>query len=212
MAERERIARDLHDTLLQSFHGLLLQLQSVANQLAKDLPARSGLERIMDRTEAALIEGRQRVQDLRKADGDLVSRLSCIAEEFDRGPSLSVSVEGQRRELVPPIFDEVSTISAEALRNAFKHSRAEAVHVIIAYHDRHLRVTVTDDGCGLASASSYPPGHFGLIGMQERAQRIGARLSIQSAGEKGCEVDLIVPGKLAYPRVRRRSSSLAPAH
>jgi signal transduction histidine kinase/ligand-binding sensor domain-containing protein len=207
LAERERIARELHDTLLQSVQGLLLRLQLVLDRIPEREPAREMMEQALDRAESALIEGRDRVRDLRSGDvagASLAESLRDAGNELEQnkvGTQLRVVTQGSARPLHPIVRDEAYWIGREALINAFRHSNASAVEVEVRYGWRALRVHVRDNGGGIAAGvleSGGRGGHWGLPGMHERARKIRARLQIWSAAGAGTEVELRVPATLAY--------------
>lgn len=203
--ERERIARELHDTLLQGIQGLILRFQAVAERIPANEPVRSAMERALDRADDVLVEGRDRVQDLRSAPmaGELSGALSKVGEELvpDYPTDFRIVVEGQPRPLDPLVRDEAYRIGREAIVNAFQHARAARVEVELAYQRDGLRLRVRDDGAGMSGGilqAGGRQGHWGLSGMRERAERIGAQLAIWSREGAGTEIDLHVPAKLAY--------------
>lgn len=204
--ERERIARDMHDTLLQSVQGLILRFQSVADRLQGDPSARDAMTQALDRAEAVVIEGRDRLQGLRRVDAsDLeheVQRL--IAEQpFAEGTRVQVSSHGHRRRLQPSAFDEILCIVSEALFNAARHARAAEVRVDVGYGAQWLEIVVRDDGVGLAGQGATPAGpagHFGLLGMRERAQRLGAQFRVEGRPGQGTRVSLRIKAGIAYAR------------
>ena len=210
--ERTRIARDLHDTLLQSFHGLLFRLQASANMLpARPDDAKQNLERAIDQAAQAITEGRDAVQNLRSSTvvtNDLAVALSTLGEELATQARetktmpavVDVVVEGASRELHPILRDDIFRIAGEALRNAFRHAHARRIEVRIHYDDRQLQVRVRDDGKGLdrSALEEERPGHFGLRGMRERAELIGGHIEVWSEAGLGTEVDLKIPAAAAY--------------
>jgi len=207
LSERERIARDLHDTLLQGFQALMLRFQSVAYSIPADQPARQLLENAMLRADQVLYEGRDRIKDLRNAQlaDDLPRALRDVARDFaqDSSASFRVLVQGPCCSLNPAMCDELVLICSEAIRNAFKHANAENIEVEITYDCKYLQVLIRDDGKGIDPAvlgAERREGHFGLIGMRERAQRIGAELTLSSRPNAGTEVEIVVPGNRAYVR------------
>jgi len=214
LGERERIARDLHDTLLQSVQGLILKFDAVAKQIPGDVPARLAIEKTLDHADQILAEGRDRVRNLRAtavALSDLPAAFQRVAEENGRGhkATLKTVVEGNVRELHPMVLEESYCIGREALVNALTHSGGLNVEVEITYDSRLFRLRVRDDGRGIDPeilADGGRPGHWGLQGMQERAGRIGAELKQWSRLGVGTEVELIVPGATAY-RARATSKS-----
>ena len=218
VGERTRIARELHDTLLQSFHGLLLRFQTVS-YLLPERPgeAKETLDRAIAHAAKAITEGRDAVQGLRASTverNDLALAIKTLGDELasdpsaDSPPTLSVAVEGQARDLRPIVRDEIYKIVAEALRNAFRHAHARQVEVEIRYDKDEFRLRVRDDGRGIDSAvlaSRGIEGHYGLRGMPERAALIGGKLAVWSEVGGGTELELRVPASAVYLTAWRRS-------
>ena len=217
VSERTRIARDLHDTLLQSFHGVLLRLQTVS-QLLRERPieAQDQLDSTIDQVAEAITEGRDAVQGLREStvqSNDLALAISTLGEELATGstsqrPGFRVAVEGEARDLHPILRDEIYRIAAEALRNAFQHAQARKVEVEIRYDGEQFRLRVRDDGKGIDPAvlsGQHGEGHYGLPGMRERGTLIGGKLTVWSEVDAGTEVELWVPASAAYTADRRGS-------
>ena len=217
VGERTRIARDLHDTLLQSFHGVLLRFQAVF-QLLPEQPvhAKEKLGSAIEQAAEAITEGRDAVQGLRDStvqSNDLALAIGTLGEELatdtaNHRPAFRVAVEGQSRNLHPILRDEIYKIAAEALRNAFHHARAKQIEVEIRYDNEQFRLRVRDDGKGMDPAilsSQSAEGHYGLPGIRERAKIMGARLTVWSEVDAGTEVELRLPAKLAYTTVRKSS-------
>jgi signal transduction histidine kinase/ligand-binding sensor domain-containing protein len=205
IAERERIARELHDTLLQGFQGLVLRFQSVANRIPPEGGLRASIDEALDRADAVLVEGRVRVRELRSdsADRDLAQALLDAAANAvdDDAPQVLLTVEGAQRRLHPIVREEAERIGEEAIRNAVRHARAETIELLLTYGRRELRMTVRDDGVGMPEAvlaSGERVGHFGLVGMRERAERLGGRLAVTSRKDRGTEVALTLPARAAY--------------
>lgn len=205
LGERERIARELHDTLLQSVQGLVLRFQSVANKMPPEGPARGQLESALARADEIIAEGRNRVQDLRGADdkGDLPELLKerAVAAGFDPAIGVRIVVEGRQRPVDPLVAVELSRVVDEALFNVRRHADAGAVEIVIRFGVRQLGVEIRDDGVGIPAevvAQGHKPGHFGLIGMRERAERIGCSFSIDSRPGMGCAVTMTLPARLAF--------------
>jgi len=206
LEERERIARDLHDTLLQSVQGLILKIHAVARQMRQDEPTRDSLEKTLDQADEVLAEGRDRVRNLRTNPiplGGLPAAFQQVAEETFQGSDaiLQTVVEGHVLELHPVVREEAYSIGREALVNAFTHSNGKHIEVEIIYDPRQFRLRVRDDGHGVDPKILEKGGradHWGLQGMRERAQKIGAQLKLWSGAETGTEVELIVPGATAY--------------
>lgn len=203
-AERERIARDLHDTLLQGFQGLMLRLQAVADGLPAASDARQRLEQSLERGDEALVEGRERVQQLRAASagGDLAQALDSAAQaSADPRVATAVTVRGEPRPLLPAAEDEALLIGREAIGNALRHAQASRIDVVVEHTAEGLRLTVTDDGIGLPTDGLAADGtrpHFGLVGMRERAARLGATLAIGPGDAGGTRVELWIPARAAY--------------
>ena len=209
VGERTRIARDLHDTLLQSFQGLLLRFQVVDESLPPG-EAKEELERTLDLAARAITEGRDTVQGLRPftvETNDLALAIRALGEELagdQTNPNrveCSVEVEGTQRNLHPILRDEVYRIAGEALRNAFRHSQARRIEVAIGYGERQFRLRVRDDGKGIDPEvldGQARAGHFGLPGMRERAELVGGNLEVWSQLQSGTEVGLSIPAAIAY--------------
>ncbi|MBX9798936.1 MAG: hypothetical protein K2Y13_05690 [Burkholderiaceae bacterium] len=209
-AERERIARELHDTLLQSVYGLILRFQAVAQSIPADHPGRIGLEKALDRADEVLIEGRDRVRDLRNevVTGDLHDciRALGVSLAYDGSAAFHLSVIGTPLPLRATVRDEIYRIAHEAINNAFRHARAQQVLVTIEYTLRGFRMTISDDGVGIDQAYisiKGRPDHWGLRGMHERAHKIGANLNIKSIRNAGTEIVLSMSARLAYRNIMR---------
>jgi signal transduction histidine kinase len=217
VGERTRIARDLHDTLLQGFHAVLLRLQTVSQLLQeRSLEAQDELDSTIKGVAEAITEGRDAVQGLREStvqENDLARAISMLGQELATDPSgnrpeFRVAVEGASRNLHPILRDEIYRIAGEALRNAFRHARARKVEVEIRYDDVQFRLHVRDDGRGIDPAvlsRQGSEGHFGLRGMRERATLIGGKLTVWSELDVGTEVELRVSAGLAYASAQRAS-------
>jgi len=217
VSERTRIARDLHDTLLQGAHGLLLRFQTVS-QLLPDRPleAKQKLDSAINQTADFITEARDEVQGLRESTvqcNDLALAIGMVGEELatesnGQRPAFHVAVEGESRDLHPILRDEIYRVAAEALRNAFRHAQARQIEVEIRYDDEQFRLRVRDDGKGMDSAvlaQQSKEGHYGLPGMRERATLIGGKLTVWSEVDAGTEVELRMPGGVAYTATRRGS-------
>ncbi|MGD0416237.1 MAG: two-component regulator propeller domain-containing protein [Terriglobales bacterium] len=217
VGERTRIARDLHDTLLQSAHGVLLRFQTVS-QLLPDRPmeAKEKLDNAIDQTADFITEARDQVQGLRDStvqSNDLALAISTLGQELgtssaNHRPAFRVAVEGESRNLHPILRDEIYKTAAEALRNAFRHSQARQIEVEIRYDNEQFRLRVRDDGKGIDPAilsGQSSEGHFGLPGMRERATLMGGKLVVWSEVDAGTEVELRVPASAAYATAQRHS-------
>ena len=204
--ERERIARDLHDTLLQSVQGLVLRVDAAAQQIPPDHPAHGDLERTLDRAEEVVAEARDRVRNLRTSSvpfEDLPAAFQEVVKQTSHGRDVTFKtvIEGTERELHPVVQEEAYRIGREAIINALTHSEGHHVEVEIAYKQQMFRLRVRDDGQGFDSGileEGGRPNHWGLQGMRERAERIGAELKIWSGRQTGTEVELSIPGATAY--------------
>jgi signal transduction histidine kinase/ligand-binding sensor domain-containing protein len=218
LAERVRLARELHDTLLQSFQGLLLRFQT-AYALFDTRPtdAKDVLGNSIDQTAQAITEGREAVQGLRAStveSNDLAQAITALGEQLAAGASsatsvgMYVEVEGTPWNLHPIVRDEIYRVASEALRNAFRHAQAKQIEVEFRYDERQLRLRVRDDGKGIDAtflAAEGRAGHFGLHGMRERAKLMGGKLTVWTAAESGTEIELIIPAAHAYAASPGRS-------
>ncbi|WP_161989052.1 sensor histidine kinase [Sphingomonas glacialis] len=205
LAERERIARELHDTMLQGIQGVIMRFQSVADKVPEDGQVKGLLEDALDRADAMLVDGRERVLQLRSEGGedDLEKVFSDLGTRstLDRPMDFKVTVLGHPRALEPAVREETARIGDQAIANAFQHSGGSAVRVIISYSEDALGVTVSDNGVGMPDGrdkTAIAEGHFGVLGMRERAERIGATLNLFARRAGGTEMTLNVPARLAY--------------
>jgi len=211
LEERARIARELHDTLLQSFQASLIQMQAARNILdRRPEKAAQTLDKAITTAAEAVAEGRSAIQDLRvhpATQGDLAQLLTAAGQELAQSdaqgdpPVFRVTVEGARQDLEPILQDEVYRIARELLRNAFRHAKAGRIEAEIRYESRQFRLHVRDDGKGLDSEilkAGGRAGHYGLPGMRERANRFGGKLEFWSEAGAGTEAVLTVPGAVAY--------------
>jgi signal transduction histidine kinase len=210
LAERERIARELHDTLLQGVQALILRFQLVADDISPEDPSRRALEEALDRADNVLAEGRDRVHDLRMIGGsdDIEHMILEIARKqvFSPATLIAVVTEGEPRPLDPLVWDEVARIANEALFNIWRHAQAKQIAIRIGFQPDGFSVRFRDDGVGIAEdvlRNGQRDGHFGLPGMHERATKIQSRLVVQRAPGGGTEVNLIVPAAIAYSTTRR---------
>jgi signal transduction histidine kinase/ligand-binding sensor domain-containing protein len=214
LTERERIARELHDTLLQGMQGLIWRFQAATDRIPDSEPARQLMEQSLDRADRLLGEGRDKVKNLRPtATGDLPQALAAEGEQFALAHSVEfrVSILGASRELHPIVREEGFLIGREALGNAFRHAHARCVEAELSYGATALHVRIRDDGAGIGTAvlsAGEKPGHFGLLGMRERAKKLGGHLEIWSKPGAGTEIDLRVPANVAYERPKKTSLGL----
>jgi signal transduction histidine kinase/streptogramin lyase len=224
VGERTRIARELHDTLLQSFHGLLFRFQAARNMLPRrPEEAIQVLDTAITRAEEAIAEGRGAIQGLRPeptaarnlaqlltatgqelAGGSLDARQgNARQDEMGHSPAFRVTEEGQRQTLAPILQDEVYRIARELLRNAFRHADAHQIEAEIRYDSARFRLRIRDDGKGIdlkVLEDGGRIGHWGLPGIRERAKQIGARMDLWSEAGAGTEIELSVPASVAYAK------------
>jgi ligand-binding sensor domain-containing protein/signal transduction histidine kinase len=201
LADRTRIAQNLHDTFLQEVVGLVLHVEMAANQLPSDpLVAKQTLQGVLDQLRQTAAGGRRALTDLRRpniSSSDLARALSQVGEELrgESGPALQVKAEGDVIWLHPLIGDEIFQVGREALLNAFRHSRATTVHLILTCTAVELQLQIEDDGIGISLEvlRSGRPGHFGLQGMRERVTRISGQLGFRNRPDGGAEVTVRVP-------------------
>jgi len=205
LAERTRIAQELHDTLLQGFLSASMQLDVAEDQLPADSPSKPTLKRILKLMEKVTDESRKALRGLRGSADEALNlevAFSRIRQEFgtDEKTDYRVIIRGVKREPRLLICDEVYRIGREALVNAFVHAHAETIEVELEYASTYFRILVRDDGLGIAPhvLESGRDGHWGLLGMRERAERIGASLKLRSRVGAGTEVELTVPGTIAF--------------
>jgi hypothetical protein len=204
LAERMRIAQDLHDTLLQGVVSASMQLHVAVDNLPQDSPARPTLNRTLQLMAHVIEEGRNTLRGLRSSVGhaqDLKNSLLQIPQDLgNQDVEFRVIVQGETLPMRAAIHDEVYRIGREALVNAFRHSRAANIDVQLEYSRHRLRLVVSDDGCGIDAnvLQTGRDGHWGLSGMRARADRVGAKLRLLSRPSAGTEVELTVPGHIAF--------------
>lgn len=205
LAERTRIAQELHDTLLQGILSASMQLHVADEHLPSHSPAKPLVERVLELMGSVIEEGRNAVQGLRSTKRSLLNlehALSQVRQEFPLQSQIAfrVIVEGASRPLHPVVRDDVYRVCYEALSNAFRHSHASDIEVELEYSPRYLRVLIRDNGGGIDPQvlRSGRDGHWGLSGMKERTERIGGKLRVLSRADAGTEVELSVPGQLAF--------------
>lgn len=212
--ERERIARELHDTLLQSIQLLTLRFQFAVEELPVRAKGRPALERAIDEADQVIAEGRERVRDLRPLTGaataEQMIRNVVDRQEFAPDVEVSVTVSGTPRDLDPIVFDEMSRIAGEAVFNIWRHARASHVSIEIDYRGP-FRLRFTDDGTGIdpdVSLAGGRQGHFGIAGMRERAGKLGGEFGIRPLPDRGTEVLVTIPASIAYAHGRRDPMAL----
>jgi signal transduction histidine kinase len=204
LAERTRIAQDLHDTLLQGNLSASMQLHVLADRVT-DPAVKLKLERILERFSEMTEEGRRTVQELRGQTGTADDLELVISREADRlkgdqPVEVRITIHGRKRPIHALVRDECYRIAREALANAFRHAAATRIDVTVEYGSDHLRLRIRDNGRGTDPAilATGRPGHWGLQGMRERAERIGATLTLHAEPNAGMGADLIVPGWFAF--------------
>ncbi len=206
LSERTRIAQDLHDTLLQGVVSASMQLDVAADKLPANSPAKPQIDRIIELIGEVIEEGRNTVQGLRSSNNhssiNFEREFSQIKQNLDVQDQFDfrVIVEGSTRPLHPVISDEVFHICREALINAFHHSGAKTIEVELEYAARYFKILVRDNGIGIDSKilKAGRERHFGLSGMRERAENIGAKLKVWSRKGAGTEIELSIPNKIAF--------------
>jgi signal transduction histidine kinase len=205
VAESTRIARDLHDTGLQGIVRAIMQLLAAVGHPGANSPATLRLSRVLEAMRHVMEEGLNVVRGLRSSN----SESDDLGHAFLRIPQdlgievqidFQVIVLGSARKLHPLIRDEVYHIGRELLVNAFRHSRANCIEVELEYAPKCFRIVVRDDGCGIDLRGLHAGRErpWGLTGMRERAERVGARLSVWSRAAVGTEIALTVPNSIAF--------------
>ncbi len=205
LAERTRIAQDLHDTLLQGLLSASMQLHVANEQLPPDSPAKPRVSRVLELMGQVIDEGRNAVRGLRANTADpleLEQAFARIREELPAAQEVNyqLTAEGTSRPLKPAIRDEVYRVGHEALINAFRHAHASKVELEMRYTAKSFKVLVRDDGVGIDESviKQGKEGHWGLSGMRERSQEIGGKLKVWSRAGAGTEVELTIPAQIAY--------------
>jgi len=205
--ERDRIARELHDTLLQGFQGLVLRFQAILNRIPEDDPLHASVGNALLRADEVLIEGRDRVREIRSEPSHGLPNLlgSFGHSQASESTSFQLSLIGTVVALRPLICDDVYGIAREALTNAFRHASASKVEAELTYERAQFNLRIRDNGTGMdeQTVSGGRLGHWGLQGIRERAHLSGGKLSIRSRPGAGTEVELLIPGKLAYAESER---------
>jgi len=195
LAERSRIARELHDTLMQGFSGVTMEMQAFSNKLEHP-PQRKALDEIIRDAGTCLREARQSIAGLRTGTGPasgLAGSLTLAARQAVEGHDvrLKLAVTAPPRPLLPEVDYNLLNIAKEAITNALRHSGCRTIEVWLETSNETLMLTVKDDGTGIVKAAG--PGHYGMVGMKERAAQIGAKLEIESKAGRGTTVRVTVP-------------------
>ena len=209
LSERERIARELHDTLLQGVQGLILLFQGISFQIPPETPLATRMEQALERAERLMNEGRDSVRDLRASGLEIDAGLQSLVHEQSLGEvRYSVEIVGEPRELQLLLSDELFKVAREAVLNAFHHAEATWVQATLVYKASSLELRVEDDGRGIPPeiAVKGRHGHWGLTGMRDRARKLEGDLEIGPRAGGGTSVRLIIPARMAY----RRSPLLSP--
>ena len=202
--ERDAVARDIHDTLLQRFHGFALTLQGMAGDDRYPSSWRTQLAELAAQARDAIVEGRQRILSLRRSGDTGLALYDDLAAEGSllqqrHGLAFVLDATGNARPVRPECTHELRHIALEGMRNAFGHSKGTTVTVVLNYATDALWLSVTDDGVGMPAAGATPTGsRFGLVGMRERVGRIGGVLNIDTAPGEGTELHVRIPARRAY--------------
>lgn len=205
-AERERIARELHDTMIQGVQGLILRFQAVADRLGDDPEVQGIVQPALERAEEVLVEGRERVTELRtRRVGDFPEELARLASNpiFPQDRIAPLVIAGTPRAIAPGIIDDLLAVLGEALGNAAAHSCASRIEIGVRFGRWSFVAHVRDNGIGMAEGvitGGGAPGHFGLVGMKERTEALGGRFVVESASGFGTVVELLIPARIAYAR------------
>lgn len=205
--ERERIARTLHDTFLQSVQGMMLRVQTLLKRLPPDGEAYQLVEKILNQADQVLAEGRNQVRGLRSAPhlDDLPHMFGELAQQLreEQAADFALIVTGQQTTLTEAAREHLYHIGREALLNAFRHAGASRIELELGYAQAYFTLLVRDDGRGIDEkvlAAGEMPGHWGLIGMRERAMKIGAGLDLWCRPGMGTVAQVSAPGSAVYER------------
>lgn len=214
LAERTRIAQELHDSLLQGFVGVSMQINVAVEQLPEDSPVKPQLEKTVNTIGRVIEEGRNTVQGLRSFEHEdfvvLERRFSQIRKELDPEEKIDFKFKEKNlpRKLCPAIADEIYFISREALINSFHHAGANRIEVETDYGAEHFRISIRDDGRGIESKiiKTGREKHWGISGMRERAGKIGANFKISSRLGHGTEIEISIPNHIAFETSNGKSA------
>lgn len=208
-AERERIARDIHDTLLQGVQALLFRLQVWEDDAQVPEFLRVEIASVARQTESIVLEGRERILTMRRENaplGDLAEALGVLGQEATdaRKPAFAVNLIGEPKALTADAEAQLLDIAREAVRNACLHANATRIAVTLEYRRRSLKMMISDDGRGFDPAvERAKPMHFGLMGMRERARQLGAQFRVRSSRHVGTRVEVAAPARTAFAATRR---------
>ncbi|MFN8594817.1 MAG: sensor histidine kinase [Anaerolineae bacterium] len=197
--ERQRMARELHDTLSQGLAGLILQLEAADAHLSRGHAdkAQAIVQQAMDRARTTLADARRAIDDLRASDRaslDLAHAIQAEADRFSAATGLPCEVNiAETPELPAELCDNVQRMISEALTNVARHATATRVQLQLRSSDQAIGVTIADDGCGFEPTAIGQPGHYGLIGLQERARALGGTFSIDSQSGRGTTLHINIP-------------------
>src|ERR1700722_8055429 len=204
--ERERIARDLHDTLLQGVQSLLLRTNTWANDRSLPTDLRSEIYEVSEQAREIVVEARERIVLLRNGDSkqsDLIATLMRMASArtTNEAPSLEIITRGAPRPLTDDACRQLVDIAREAVRNAIQHAKCQHVRVTVAYCPHSIALAIADDGCGITPTlllAHALAGHYGILGMKERAQQLGAVFSLGLNSTSGTTISVRVPAEIAF--------------
>jgi signal transduction histidine kinase/ligand-binding sensor domain-containing protein len=209
--ERERIARELHDTLLQGVQSLVLRTNIWANDRALPGELRTEIREVSEQARAIVVEARDRIVVLRNGDGkdsDLIATLQRMANArpANESPAVEIVTRGMPHPITNDAYQQLVDIAREAVRNAIQHANCRRVRVTVEYHPNSIVLAVADDGCGITPSllqADRSAGHYGILGMQERAQQLGATFALGPNGTSGAKVSVHVPAAIAFADVAR---------
>jgi signal transduction histidine kinase len=201
LQERDRIARELHDTLLQDFQAMILRFHSISRRLVTGDPNRLAMDEGLRYADNVLAEGRNRIRDIRadtKTPQDLSKAFTDYGNELSKSQPVTfdVKVTGAQIEIDPIVRDEICRIGREAVGNAFRHADCSKIEIELAFDPREFQMRIRDDGKGIDPAiltAGGKPGHWGIYNMRERARKIGASLEFSSVPNTGTTLELKLP-------------------
>ncbi|MDB4884020.1 MAG: two-component histidine kinase [Gemmatimonadetes bacterium] len=216
LEERTRLAREIHDTLLQGFTGVSFQLMAAMARLGGPAEYRASLDEVLALAQKTLADARQAVWDMRPPaleDDEFSTAFRAALERTTSGAALTLDyvARGIPRPLDPNVETVLFRVAQEAVSNVLKHAAARTVRVVLTYGRRSVRLSIADDGSGFIvhpDLHSYA-GHWGLLGMRERASRLRGRLAVQSTPGEGTKIVLHVPARTTT--AGSRIASAAPA-